>query len=124
MVLIDSSAWIHWFRPNGDKTVAARVDAALQAGEAAWCAMVRLELWNGAAGAQEQKILRKFAALLPDLPVTDEVWNDACELARSARAKGLSVPATDLLIFACARHHGAVLDHADSDFDLLDSLRP
>lgn len=124
MVLIDSSAWIHWFRPNGDKAVAARVDAALQAGDAAWCPVVRLELWNGAAGAHEQKVLRKLRQLLPELPITDDVWDDACTLAREARAAGHSVPATDLLIFACARRHGAELEHTDSDFDHLSALAP
>jgi predicted nucleic acid-binding protein len=30
-----------------------------------------------------------------------------------------TVPATDLLIAACARAHGAALEQADGDFDLL-----
>jgi predicted nucleic acid-binding protein len=29
------------------------------------------------------------------------------------------VPATDLLIAACAGHHGAQLEHADADFDAI-----
>lgn len=33
------------------------------------------------------------------------------------------VPATDLLISACARHHGAELETADADFELLEGLR-
>jgi predicted nucleic acid-binding protein len=31
----------------------------------------------------------------------------------------VSVPATDILIAACARRHGAALETADADFELL-----
>ncbi|MDB5969814.1 MAG: hypothetical protein JWQ90_2264 [Hydrocarboniphaga sp.] len=81
--------------------------------------MVRLELWNGAGGDQEKKVLRELERQLPELAVTAEVWSAACELARKARAAGVTVPASDLLIAACARYHGAALEHADSDFDLI-----
>ena len=40
-------------------------------------------------------------------------------LARRARYVGVSVPATDILIAACARRHDANLETADSDFELL-----
>jgi predicted nucleic acid-binding protein len=81
--------------------------------------MVRLELWNGAGGDREKKVLRDFERLLPDLAINREVWDDAVELARSARARAVTVPASDVLIAACARYHGAELEAADSDFELL-----
>jgi predicted nucleic acid-binding protein len=84
--------------------------------------MVRLELWNGAGGERERKVLRDFERLLPELPIADEVWSAAADLARSARANAVTVPASDLLIAACARYHAASLETADSDFDLLSAL--
>lgn len=122
MILIDTSAWIHLLRPNGDVGIRARVERALQTGDACWCAMVRLELWNGAGGEREKKVLRDFERLLPELPTSAEVWNEAADLARRARANAVIVPASDLLIAACARYHGASLEAADSDFDLLAPL--
>ncbi|MDQ2667874.1 MAG: PIN domain-containing protein [Gemmatimonadota bacterium] len=119
MVLVDTSSWIHFLRVNGDVVVRARVVAALEAGEARWCAMVRLELWNGAGGERERKILREFEKLIPELEITDDVWNVAYDMGRRSRAAGVTVPATDLLIAACARFHGAGLEHADSDFALI-----
>ena len=119
MVLIDTSSWIHFLRPNGDSAAKARVEATLLAGDACWCPVVRLELWNGAGGNREKKVLREFERLLPSLEIDTAAWNLACELARAARDAGLSIPATDLLIAACARMHGARLEHSDSDFDLL-----
>jgi predicted nucleic acid-binding protein len=117
MVLVDSSSWIHFLRPDGDLAVRGRVEAALHAGTARWCPLVRLELWNGAGGDREKKVLREFERLVPELEMTSDVWDDAYDLARRCRSAGVSVPATDLLIAACARHHGAQLEQSDGDFD-------
>jgi predicted nucleic acid-binding protein len=122
VILVDSSSWIHLLRPKGDPLVRTRVERALQAGEACWCPVVRLELWNGASGDQEKKVIRDFERLLPELPIDADVWDAAYNLARRARAAGISVAATDLLIAACARHHGAELETADADFLNLDKL--
>ena len=97
----------------------ARVEVALENGEACWCSIVQLELWNGAQGGHERRVLREFARVLPDLAIDGEVWSKAYELATQARAQGVSAPATDVLIAACALHHGADLESADSDFDHL-----
>lgn len=118
-LLVDTSAWIHFLRPDGDAAVRARVDVALRAGTARWCPVVRLELWNGAGGERERKALRQFERLVPELPIDAVIWGEACELARRCRAAGVTVPATDVLIAACARHHGAQLEHADADFDAI-----
>ena len=122
MILVDSSSWIHMLRPNGDAAVRDRVIRALDAGEACWCTIVRLELWNGAGGDRDKKVLRDFERLLPELAIDSHVWTAAFELARRARSAGLSVPATDILIAACARHHKAELEHADADFSHLEKL--
>lgn len=122
MILVDSSSWIHFLRPNGDPIVRSRVEAALTSGEACWCPLVRLELWNGAAGDRDRKSLRDFEDVLLELAIDDDVWASAYELARRARSAGVSVPATDILIAACARRHGADLETADSDFERLAAL--
>jgi predicted nucleic acid-binding protein len=57
--------------------------------------------------------------VLPELAIDDEVWSGARELARRARSAGVSVPATDIVIAACARRHGAALETADADFERL-----
>jgi predicted nucleic acid-binding protein len=124
MVLVDSSSWIHFLRPAGDANVRARVEAILEAGSARWCPIVRLELWNGAGGDREKKVLRDFERFIPELEITPEVWSAAYDLAGLCRAAGVTVPATDLLVYACARHHGAGIEQADSDFDLIAKVGP
>jgi predicted nucleic acid-binding protein len=59
---------------------------------------------------------------LPDLAIDGQVWQAAYELAREARARGVTAPATDIVVVACARRHAASLVHADAHFDLLRNL--
>ena len=122
MVLIDTSAWIESLRPDGDPVVRARVQALLQSGEAAWCPMVRLELWNGARGAREKRVLREIEAAVPCMAMTPEVWARADDFARKARAAGRTVPATDILVAACAQQHAVEIEHADEHFRLIARL--
>ena len=109
-------------RPNGDPAVRSRVENALQSGEACWCPLIQLELWNGAGGTQEKKVLRDFAMVLPELPITGGVWQTAYDLARQARERGITIPASDLVIAACAQYHGVYLETADNDFARLETL--
>ena len=109
-------------RRNGDPAVRVRVEKALRTGQACWCPLVQLELWNGARGQQEQKALREFARVLPELRIDDEVWRIAHDLARRARAQGITVPATDVIVAACVRRYRVDLETADSDFKHLASV--
>lgn len=116
-VLIDTSAWIEALRPEGDEAVRREARIALEDGAAVFCDLVLLELWNGARGPRERKYLKELERELDTLPSTDEVWERSRELARRCRREGLTIPATDLLIAACAEHHGAALLHRDDHFD-------
>ena len=106
-------------RTSGDPAVRARVEAALTSGQACWCPPVQLELWNGARGQRELAVLREIAAAIPELPIDEDVWETAFDLARRARGNGVTVPAIDVVIAACAIRHGADLESSDTDFDLL-----
>jgi predicted nucleic acid-binding protein len=123
LILVDTSSWIHFLRPKGDEKVRRRVERALTEGEACWCSLVRLELWNGARAQREGAVLRDLERALPELKINDDVWEVSFDLARRARANGITVPATDILIAACALHYGAGIETSDSDFDALNSLR-
>jgi predicted nucleic acid-binding protein len=122
MVLIDTSAWVETLRERGNPDVRKRVHDHMYGGQACWMPMVRLELWNGARGDREKKALREFEQVLPELEVTAEVWDAAYDLARRARAAGLTIPVADLLIVACARHHGVAIETADAHFSELEKL--
>ncbi len=109
-------------REKGDPVVRARVEALLRAGEAAWCDMVRLEIWAGVGNERERRAVREYEAVVPALPIDAGVWQAARDLASRARGAGKTVPASDILICACARQHGVAIEHADAHFDMLAGL--
>jgi predicted nucleic acid-binding protein len=119
MKLVDSSAWVHCLRRRGQADIVDGVRRLMASGEAAWCPAIRLELWNGVGDEGDRRILRDFEQTLPELPITDEVWAEACALASRCRKAGKTAPAIDVLIAACARHHNVEVEHADAHFDFL-----
>ena len=119
-ILIDTSAWVHALRRDGEAEVRAQVAALVTSGQAVFCDLVLLELWNGARGAQEQKVLRGLERDLEKVETTTEVWDLAVDLARRCRAAGVSAPATDLLVAAISRHHRLPLLHRDAHFEQID----
>lgn len=84
--------------------------------------MVRLELWAGVGGDRERQTLQAYENHIPELAITDEVWEEACELAGRCRRAGKRAPASDILIAACARHHRVPVETADAHFDFLMKL--
>ncbi len=119
-VLIDTSAWVEALRSDGDPATAEVVVEILTGDRAALCDLVLLELWNGARGDEERRTLRDLERNVPVLPSPAEVWASARDLARRCRDGGTTAPSTDLLIAACARHHGVRLLHRDGHFDRVD----
>lgn len=87
------------------------------------CDLVLLELWNGAHGSSEQRLLRELERDLEKVPTPSAVWEEASNLARSCRKAGVSAPATDLLIAACAEHYGLEILHRDAHFDHIARVR-
>lgn len=121
-VLIDSSAWTQTIRRRGDASVRDRVQGLIDAGRAAWCEVIRLELWKGAASEYDRKVLQEMEQALERLEINQQVWDLAAVLAQRTRAAGQPMPTTDLVIFACAQVHGAELEHRDKHFEILGKL--
>ncbi|MCK4410748.1 PIN domain-containing protein [Candidatus Bipolaricaulota bacterium] len=119
LTLVDTSSWIEALRQDGDPDVTKRVFNLMSEGTACLCDMVILELWNGARGEKEKQGLTELEEALRFLPIDRSVWKLAKGLARTCRSRGLTIPTTDLLVFACAEWHGAELEHCDEHLNLL-----
>jgi predicted nucleic acid-binding protein len=115
LILVDTSAWIDFFRGTGK--AADRVDEALAANEAALCGPVVTELRRGLRSPSER---RKVIPLLDGCHLLDEpaeLWVEAGELGYVLARRGVNVKTLDLLIAAYALSHGVALLAVDSDFD-------
>jgi len=122
VVLVDSSLWIPTLRERGSPVELEMLTGLLRNREAAWCAAVRLELWAGVGEARERKRLGELLEVVVDLPMNQQVWENAIALADRGRRAGLTFPYPDLLIFSCAREHGLQVAHQDKHMDLLATL--
>ena len=116
MKLIDSSCWVDFYRPGGDSRIQAAVAEAIESDEAATCAMIRVEILGYIARQAEHDAVFEDFSGLHDMPLTDREFNTAVEIGRALRAKGASVPATDLVIAAAAVNYDALLLHCDRHF--------
>lgn len=117
-ILIDTSAWVEALRKDGNPSIQSQVKHVLLSGEAATCAMIMLELWNGARGEYERSQLKRLADSLTFLSIDEAVWRESWHLAQTCRTNGLTIPSTDLLIIAAALSHGAEIIHFDRHFDM------
>lgn len=123
MYLVDTSYWIELIRKRGDAATSTRVVELMKLGQAAWCDMVRLELWNGASSDYDIKAIHQLEAVVPSFVINAAVWDASIELSRLSRVNGLTIPANDLVIAACARCNGAEVESRDNHFKELAKLR-
>ena len=116
MTLVDTSSWIEFLRGR-DSAPGQRVKTLLMRGEAAWCDMTLVELWNGAQGITEKKVLEELEEELRLYPVNEQAWASARILARRCREKGVTASTPDIVIAACAASNKLSLEHCDSHFE-------
>jgi predicted nucleic acid-binding protein len=109
----------HFLRADGDPRFKSRIVTLLEEDRAAWCGMVRLELWNGVRSEKDRRDLEGLESFVLELPLNDSVWSKAMKLAREARRRGKTCPATDVLISSCAKFHGLEILHDDAHLDTL-----
>jgi predicted nucleic acid-binding protein len=122
VILIDTSVWVRVLRGEADPPLAGEVQTLLREGVAAWCPLVELELWAGVRDGDERSRLSAFREVLRSLAIEPATWRAAIDLADRARRRGITVPPSDLVIFACATQHRATLLHRDRHFELLTEL--
>jgi len=116
--LVDTSVWVEVFRkPSG-----VELQAVMDLEEAVTCLPVVQEVLQGFRGEAAFRIAREAMLALPlvESPLRFEVYEQAVDLYRTARAAGLTIRSgVDCLIAACAiRNHLPVL-HRDRDFGAL-----
>ena len=112
LVLIDSSVWIETVRSEGHPAYIRHVDRLLAEGRAATCEVVIAEVLQGAGSEVALAALAAELGALVRLDMTN-AGEAAGRLAWSLRRRGLTIPATDLLIAATARINNAALLHRD-----------
>ncbi len=118
MTLIDTSAWIEFFRPTGDPRFKTLVRDLMAIKEAAFTCPVAFELLTG---AREEEIddLRTGLDLASRIVFLPEHWDLVGSLNAMLRAKGVNLPASDLLIATVAHSMKMPLLAKDAHFETI-----
>lgn len=116
MILVDTSAWIEFFRDRGP--TATRVDSLLESNDAAVCGPVLTELRRGFRSASDRARVLPLLEACHSLSQPASLWEDAGDIGFSIARKGMTVKSMDLLIAAYALRHGLPLLTTDKDFSL------
>ncbi len=113
-VLVDSSAWIAFFR--GEPEVIRRLDPHLANGSLSTCGPIVAELLSGARTRQEFDLLESLLEGIPLLPEPNDVWLRVAGTRFDLARNGYRASLVDLYITLTALDSRHTLWTRDRDF--------
>ena len=115
--LIDKSALARM----STASVKARLAPIIEAGEAATCGIIDLEVLYSARNAQDHESIRRRRSLAYTwVPMTDADFTRAMDVQGQLALSGHHrLPIPDLLVAAVAERAGLTVIHYDRDFDTI-----
>lgn len=123
-VIIDTSAWIDFFR-NKTGAVGDAVTALIEQDRAVITGPVLAELLQGLKNRQESEALDELLDILQFAEIDRTDWEKTGALLRKLRQKGITVPLTDALIAVVAKRNRYGVLTLDRHFEHLEvSLHP
>jgi predicted nucleic acid-binding protein len=117
MIVADSSALIEYYRKAGAPVVQAAVAAAIARDELATNGIIYVEVVGFAADERERRVLLADFRGFHRLELSNADFDLAAAIGFDLRRLGRTVPATDLIIAACAIRAQAQLLHLDDHFE-------
>jgi predicted nucleic acid-binding protein len=120
-VLIDTSAWVDFFR--GTPKTADAVAKLIEKGYASICGVISYELVQGAKSDDEAVHLSTVLSALDYIEITSDLWIIAGNISAGLRRKGITLPMSDLLIGTVALEHGLEVLTLDDHFASIPGLK-
>ena len=119
MILVDTSAWIDFFRDR--KPVAIIVDHALDETSVAICGPIYTELMRGFKKVRERDKVVPLLQACRFLTQPVDLWEAAGQCGFELKRQGITVKSMDLLIACCSMAHGLPILAIDQDFKMMQS---
>ena len=117
-VLIDTSAWIDFFRKK-DNPVFDLVAGYLRDKKAVGCGIIRLELLRGGKSLKELTVINQLFMVIERIDPNPETYRLAGELGYSLAKKGENPGVVDLLIAQMAVENRLRLLTLDNHFKII-----
>jgi hypothetical protein len=118
MVMIDTSAWIHFLRDD-DQRVADAVERAIAEDRAAITGPIVAELLQGVRSDSRAQELEELLEVVHREEVVAEDWSRCGATSRRLRERGTTLPLTDVVIATVAERCGCPVLTTDRDFEEL-----
>jgi len=116
LVLVDTSAWIDFFRDNSSP-YGAVVDALLQEDLVCTTGLVKAEILPVARTKKEFNLLKEYFKVLPFLQDPESMWDDVIYAQRKLKQKGINgVGIPDLIVAVTAMKHEVKVFSKDRHF--------
>jgi predicted nucleic acid-binding protein len=125
MILIDTSAWIEYFRATGSAAAGeVRRLLSTEPDRVVICEPIAMEILAGALDDERYNRLERLVNGLPSLRIDDALdFRSAAMIYRTARKAGQTIRSiNDCLIAAVSIRHGASIIHRDSDFEAIAAI--
>jgi predicted nucleic acid-binding protein len=118
-VLVDSSAWLEFFKPAGKPLFKEVVAGLLKEMTIVIPGIVKVEILRGSRSHQEYKMLDSLLNGVQYLSVTEMFWARLSSFNYDLSRQGVNVPLPDAYIALLAIENELELLHYDRHFDLI-----
>ncbi|EDN66235.1 PilT-like protein [Beggiatoa sp. PS] len=120
MTLVDSSAWIDFFRCQNLQHVTRLKSLIHQNEELAICGVIMTEILQGIRDENQYQMTKTRLDTLIFLPMTRTTYVTAANIYRTLRNKGLTIrKSIDCMIASVALENNVFLLHNDRDFEAI-----
>lgn len=117
MIVVDSSAWVEYYRPVGFQVVKAAVARAIEADLVTVNGIIQVEILAFAPGSSNLAKLISDFKIYNWIELDEDDFDFATEMGFFLRRRSITIKAADLIIAASAIRTRSLLYHTDSHFD-------
>ena len=121
MWMIDTLVIIDWMKKRQSPT--RLMEPFIRAGRLVSCGVIRVEVLRGIVKPEARTEIEALFDLIPEIPVTRELWKHVTDVAWSLDRKGEVLALPDLIIGVSAVHAKAELITHDAHFQKISGLK-
>lgn len=125
LVLVDTSAWIEFYKKDSSHSdTAEQVQHLIREDRVVTTEPILLELAAGVKESKKLKELRETFALFHLAQIREDIWRGAVDNMFALRRKGITIPAVDVLIGTAAMLYDLYLIHLDKHYQSMVEVLP
>ncbi len=122
-ILVDTSAWIEFFRKK-ESAISLMVREALNLNQACYAGPIAVELFQGAKTSKEAEIIDQLLESIHYVEITRSHYHHAGEISHKTARSGKSFSIVDLILAVLAHDEQLTLLSLDTHFKQISQFCP